>query len=151
MTAYNIHQARADLLALFQPFYSDVSTISSPEVHLTALFTLCTTLPPSLKPSKAHLDTPHFYGIDLIPSPSLRDRLLTVSSDVSKNFIMELGLLGGEDLGQLTIWGQDPLNEMSWEFSPAILDRWGWLMGRDWVTKSNWWRRQRGVAPLPEW
>jgi len=87
----------------------------------------------------------------MIASPTLRDRLLTVAPDVAESFIREVAFLAGEDSGQLIIWGQDPLNEMSWEFSQPILDRWGWLMGRDWVGRSNWWRRQRGVALLPEW
>lgn len=112
---------------------------------------MSSTLPYQLQPSKAHLDTPHYYGIDMIASPTLRDRLLTVSPDVAENFIQEVGFLAGEDSGQLTIWGQDPLNEMSWEFSQPILDRWAWLMGRDWIAKSNWWRRQRGATLLPEW
>jgi hypothetical protein len=109
------------------------------------------TLPQSLKPNKAHLDTPHHFEIDMIASPTLRDRLLTVSTEVAQNFINEVGFFSGEDTGQFTIWGDDPLNEMSWEFSQSILERWGWLMGRDWVNKSNWWRRQRGAPLLPEW
>jgi hypothetical protein len=110
-------------------------------------------LPLALKPSKAQLETAHYYGIDLLPSPSLRDRLLTVTSDVAQSFVTEIGITGGqrEDMGQLIIWGDDPLNEMSWELSQATLERWGWLLGREWVARTNFWRRQRGSAPLPDW
>ena len=87
----------------------------------------------------------------MIASSTLRERLLTVSSDVAQDFVLEVGFIGGDDLGQLTIWGEEPLNEMSWEFSQPILERWGWLLGREWVNRSNWWRQQRGAAPLAAW
>ena len=110
-------------------------------------------LPGVLKPSKAQLETPHYYGIDLLPSPSLRDRLLTVTSDVAQSFINEIGITASEreDSGQLIIWGEDALNEMSWELSQSTLERWGWLLGREWVARTNFWRRQRGAALLPDW
>lgn len=87
----------------------------------------------------------------MLPSPSLRDRLLTVTSDVAQSFIVEIGINGGlrED-NQLIIWGDDALNEMAWEFSQSTLERWGWLLGREWVARTNFWRRQRGAAPLPD-
>lgn len=87
----------------------------------------------------------------MVASPVLRDRLLTVSADVAENFINDVGFLAGEDAGQMIIWGQDPLNETTWEFSQIILERWGWLLGRDWVARSNWWRRQRNAPMIPEW
>lgn len=109
-------------------------------------------LPIALKPSKAQLETPHYYGIDLLPSPSLRDRLLTVTSDVAQSFVTEIGITGGQrEGGQLIIWGDDALNEMSWELSQPTLERWGWLLGREWVARTNFWRRQRGFPPLPDW
>jgi hypothetical protein len=30
----------------------------------------------------------------------------------------------GEEVGQVIIWGDDPLNEMSWELSQPILGKW---------------------------
>lgn len=151
LTTYDKSQAQRELHTLFEPFYSDITVTSSPERHLAALFTLSATLPFQLQPSKAHLDTPHYYGIDMVASPVLRDRLLTVSADVAENFINDVGFLAGEDAGQMIIWGQDPLNETTWEFSQIILERWGWLLGRDWVARSNWWRRQRNAPMIPEW
>lgn len=65
----------------------------------------------------------------------------------------EVGICKGdsEDMNHLVIWGEDPLNEMSWEFSGQVLARWGWLLGRDWVERANFWRRQRGAQALPDW
>lgn len=151
LTPYPQSSVQTRLNTLFQQYFSDLSIATRPSYHLATLRSLCATLPPSLQPTKAQLSTQHYYGIDMIPSPTLRDRLLTVSSDVAQEFISEVGFISGDDLGQMTIWGDDPLNEMTWEFSQPILERWGWLLGRDWVNRSNWWRQQRGAALLPEW
>jgi hypothetical protein len=138
-------------MELFQPMLSDPSVSTTPERHLAVLRSMSGSLPGVLKPSKVQLETPHYYGIDLVPSPVLRDRLLTVTSDVAQSFINEIGITGQQDDSQLIIWGDDALNEMSWEFSQATLERWGWLLGREWVARTNFWRRQRGAAPLPDW
>ena len=150
---YDRSKARNELRERFRPLLADLAIIATPERHLATLRSMGDTLPGPLKPTKAQLDTPHYYGIDLIASPSLRERLLTVTSDVAQSFINEIGINGNErdDVGQLVIWGDDPLNEMSWEFSQAVLERWGWMMGRDWVARANFWRRQRGAALLPDW
>lgn len=138
---------------MFQPLYSDRTIASNSDRHLIVLRALSDSLPSVLKPSKAQLETPHYWEIDMLASPTIREKLLTVTPDVAESFIKEIGLTGTEqeDIGQLTIWGDDPLNEMSWEFSQPVLQRWGWLLGRDWVNRANLWRRQRGDALLPEW
>ena len=153
MTPYDRTKARADLRERFRPLLSDPAITSTPDRHLAALRSMSDSLPNPLKPTKTQLDTPHYYGIDLLASPALRDRLLTVTSDVAQSFINEIGINGNErdDMGQLVIWGDDPLNEMSWEFSQSILERWGWMLGRDWVNRANFWRRTRGAALLPDW
>jgi hypothetical protein len=153
MAPYDRSKARNDIRERFRPLLADPAIIATPERHLATLGSMSDTLPGPLKPTKTQLDTPHYYGIDLLASPTLRDRLLTVTSDVAQSFINEIGFNGNErdDVGQLVIWGDDPLNEMSWEFSQAVLERWGWMLGRDWVARANFWRRQRGAALLPDW
>ncbi|KAA8567200.1 hypothetical protein EYC84_010251 [Monilinia fructicola] len=88
----------------------------------------------------------------MIASPSLRDRLMNLSGDVVQSFIKDFGSFIGEadDIGQIIIWGQDPYNEISWEVSQPLLERWGWLLGREFVDRSSAWRMQRGAPPLPE-
>jgi hypothetical protein len=88
----------------------------------------------------------------MVASPAIRERLLGVASEVAQGFIDEIGITGSgqRNIGQLTIWGDDPFNDMSWEFSRPILERWGWLLGREWVDRANLWRRQRGATPLPD-
>ena len=153
MTPYDRTKARSELRERFRPLLADPSIIASSERHLATLRSMSDSLPIPLKPTKVQLESAHHYAIDLIASPSLRERLLTVTSDVAQSFVTEIGITGNEsnDVGQLVIWGDDPLNEMSWEFSQAILERWGWMLGRDWVARANFWRGQRGVALLPDW
>jgi hypothetical protein len=153
MTSFDRSRARADLKERFRSLVSDPAVIATSERHLAALRLLSDSLPTTLRPTKAQLETPHYYGIDLIASPSLRDRLMTVTSDVAQSFVNEIAILGTErdDVGQLTIWGDDPLNETSWEFSQPVLERWGWMLGRDWVSRANFFRRQRGATLLPDW
>lgn len=89
----------------------------------------------------------------MVASPSLRDRLMTVTTEVARSFVAELGIIGGEpeEAGQVIIWGSEPLDEMSWEMSQPILERWGWLLGSGWAQRANFWRRQRGAPLLAEW
>lgn len=138
---------------MFRPLVADPSITASPDRHLAVLRSLRDALPEPLKPTKAQLETPHYYGIDFIPSPSLRERLLTVTSDVAQSFALEIGVLRDDrdDTGELVIWGDDALNETAWEFSQVMLERWGWMLGREWVQRCNFWRRQRGAPQLPDW
>lgn len=147
----NIREIRRSLHTLFAPLL-DMAVISNPHEHLTTLQAMQSTLPSALKATQLQLTTPHHAYIDLIPSPSLRDRLIAVGPTNANSFMMEVCTIACdiEDTGQMTIWGEDWLNEFSWEFSPAVLERYGqWLLSRDWGQRANFWRRQRGVAPLP--
>jgi hypothetical protein len=153
MVAYDCNRARNEIMEIFRPLYSDPSVTSNPDRHLAVLQSMSGNLPPPLKPSKAQLETHHYYGIDMIASPSLRDRLITLTADVARSFVTDLGITGEqrEDVGQVIIWGDDPLNEMSWELSQPILEKWGWLVGPGWKQRANFWRRQRGAPLIPEW
>lgn len=155
MTPYDRHKARQELQDLFRPLCSDPSISTSTERHLALLRDLSSSLPPPLKPSKSQLETPHYYGIDMVASPSLRERLMTVTTEVARNFVIELGIVeppgGRDEKGQVIIWGEDPLNEMSWEVSHPMLAKWGWLLCSSWPQRTNFWRRQRGAPPVPEW
>ncbi|KAI9779340.1 MAG: hypothetical protein M1839_007448 [Geoglossum umbratile] len=130
---------------------------SSHEMHLTVLKSLEPMLPRAFKPTATQLENPHYYGIDMIPFPALRDRLVNLGIAVSRSFIQDLGECSAKDdddddgFSQVTIWGEDFLNEMSWEISQEVLANWGWLLGPEFVQRTNFWRRQRGAPELPEW
>lgn len=149
----NILEIRRSLHALFSPLL-EISVISNPQAHLATLEALAPTLPLQLKPTELQLRTPHHAYIDMIPSPMLRDRLITIGPANSNTFMSQVCTIACEieDTGQLTVWGEDWLNEFSWEFSADVLERWGgWLLTREWGQRANFWRRQRGAPILPAW
>lgn len=147
----NIREIRRSLHQLFAPVL-EIPVISDAQAHLSALAALAPSLPYSLKPTQLQLTTPHHAYIDLLPSPGLRDRLIAIGPANCNAFLMEACTIVCEieDTGQMTIWGEDWLNEISWEFSASILERWGgWLLTNEWGQRANFWRRQRGQAILP--
>ncbi len=153
MVPYDRNKAKSELLELFRPLCSDLAVISDPQRHLAVLRAMSETLPVALRPTKTQLETPHYYGIDMIASPAIRERLMTVNTEMARSFCAEVGLAGSDrdEVGQVVIWGSDPLNEMSWELSQPLLERWGWLLGSGWIQRANFWRQQRGAPLLPEW
>lgn len=147
----NIREIRRSLHQLFASVI-EIPIISDPHAHLSALANLSPALPYSLRPTQLQLSTPHHAYIDLIPSPTLRDRLIAIGPANCNSFLMDVCTIACdiEDNGQMTIWGEDWLNEFSWEFSAAVLERWGgWLLTNEWGQRANFWRRQRGHPTLP--
>jgi Domain of unknown function (DUF3425) len=149
----NIPEIRRSLHVLFRPLL-EMTVMSNPQTHLATLAALAPSLPLQLKPTELQLCTPHHLYIDMIASPILRDRLITVGPANSSAFMAEVCTIACdiEDSGQMTVWGEDWLNEFSWEFSAEVLQRWGgWLLTREWGQRANFWRRQRGAPTLPAW
>ena len=149
----NIAAIRRDLHLLFEPLL-EISVMSNPQTHLATLTALAPTLPLQLKPTELQLRTPHHAYIDMIPSPMLRERLITVGPANSNTFMTQVCTIACEieDTGQMTVWGEDWLNEFAWEFSADVLERWGgWLLTWEWGQRANYWRRQRGAPVLPAW
>ncbi|KAK2626872.1 hypothetical protein QTJ16_004047 [Diplocarpon rosae] len=109
---YDRTKARTEILEAFC-FYSDPSVTSDPQRHL-AVRTMSASLPSSLEPSQAQLARLlTTCGIDMIASPWLRERLMTLNQEVARGFVAELGVIGGEgsNAAQLIFWGDDALNE----------------------------------------
>lgn len=149
----NIAVIRRSLHVLFAPLL-ELNVLSNPQAHLATLAALSPNLPLQLKPTELQLHTPHMAYIDMIPSPTLRDRLITIGPANSNTFMSQVCTIACdvEDTGQMTVWGEDWFNEFSWEFSADVLERWGgWLLTREWGQRANFWRRQRGAPVLPAW
>lgn len=137
----DLHERMAALL--------DVNVLSHAQHHLSTLAALGPSLPPPLQPTLLQLQTPHHAYIDLIPSPTLREALIQAGVETANAFLLTAActfFYETEDLGQLTIWGQDYLNEMSWEFSEDVLKAWPGLLTAEWRDRANFWRRQRNEA-----
>lgn len=140
----DIATVRRDLHMRLAPVL-DMNIISNPQLHLSTLAAIGTSLPQSLQPTLLQLQTPHHAYIDLIPSPTLRDSLIQAGFAIANTFLTEVCIFvyETEDLGQLTIWGRDHLNVMSWEFSEQVLKAWPDLLTAEWRERANFWRAQR--------
>ncbi|KAH8172814.1 hypothetical protein LIA77_07069 [Sarocladium implicatum] len=115
------------------------------------------TLPAIWRPTTAQLTIPHHPLIDLIPWPSVRDRLLAVMTLPPEerpestggemwfhNFVYDL-----EDNAEgVRIYGGDPYDAGSWEVGQTLFERWWFVFDRRVVDKSNEWRRLRGAPAL---
>ncbi|KAK2750504.1 hypothetical protein FQN55_002104 [Onygenales sp. PD_40] len=153
LVPHDIQQIRSYLQVLFQPVL-EVNSFNDPQRHLTLLSALAPSLPSQLVPTELQLSTPHNAYIDLIPSPSLRNSLIEAGCATAAAFLAQVCTFACdiEDHGQVIIWGEDFLNEISWEFSAAVLEQWGgWLLSPAWGERANFWRRQRGDPLLPAW
>ncbi|KAM5462142.1 hypothetical protein MferCBS49748_006695 [Microsporum ferrugineum] len=149
VTPYDIKQARSHLHSLFHPVLNLAvgGTFPDPQVHFLALARLSPSLPPSLQPTALQLHIPHDVHIDMIPSPLLRDALLKSNPVMVAAFLADVCtfVCDIEDRGQVTIWGENFLNEISWEFSASVLEQWGgWFLPSIWRERADFWRRQRG-------
>jgi hypothetical protein len=144
----NIAAVRQDLHERLAPVL-DLHILTNPQLHLTTLAALAPSLPPTLQPTFLQLHTPHHAYIDLIPSPSLRNRLIQAGFETANGFLTEVCtfVYETEDRGQLIIWGDDHLSEFAWEFSAEVLEQWRSILTEEWRERANFWRRQRN-APL---
>ncbi|EGD91739.2 hypothetical protein H112_00851 [Trichophyton rubrum D6] len=145
---YDINRMRSYLHLLFHPVLSLVvdGTPLDTRIHFLALASLGPSLPPSLQPTTLQLQVPHNVYVDLIPSPSLRDVLLRSDPAMVAAFLVDVCTFACDidDRGQLIIWGEDFLNEISWEFSVPVLEKWGgWFLPSIWHERADFWRRHR--------
>ncbi|MCJ1403760.1 hypothetical protein MMC11_006983 [Xylographa trunciseda] len=97
-----------------------------------------------LMPTLLQLSTWHHPFVDLLPSPSLRDNILSASLDDTQEeqLCYDLHLIG------FTIWGSQPWDPIGWEVSQEFVDNWSWLLDSETIRYSNFWRTGRGEPPL---
>ena len=116
-----------------------------------------TELPPTWQPTPNQILVPHHPVVDLLPWPAVRDRIIDVMSlghdGPNGGSAGSLGLVDFiydmEDGAEgLRIWGADPFDEANWEVGQVVFERWWFVFDRRVVERSNYWRRQRGAAPL---
>lgn len=104
---------------------------------------------PSLAPIDLQKSVPHHPYIDLIPYPGLRRTLLEILRE-HPNSINQVELCYDIESGGLRLWGQYSWLPDSYELTIEFAAKWGFLFRRDpeALTATNFWRRQRGEAPL---
>lgn len=100
--------------------------------------------PRSLSPTQLQLRTYHHPFLDLLASSGLRDNIILAMLDGDQ----EDQLCHSFHSDSLRVWGAQPWSPIGWEFSQTFVDKWGWLLDAATIDTSNFWRFERGEAPL---
>lgn len=114
-------------------------------------------LPSNLQPTLNQLSIPHHPIIDLLPWPSVRDRMIMVLSQPPEvrppsaaspmallDFVYDI-----EDGAEgVRIFGDDPYSEQNWEIGEKVFQSWWWMFDKDIVRRSNELRAFRGAPTL---
>ncbi|KAJ9132516.1 DUF3425 domain protein [Pleurostoma richardsiae] len=136
-----------------------------------------TGLPCHWQPTPSQLLVPHHPLLDMLPWPSVRDKLITVlfglppelSSPATRPPALGggttepggAGAVGGalgsvaqlaydmEDAAEgMRLWGANPCDPGAWEIGQVLFERWWFVFDRAVVEQSNRWRQARGAARL---
>ena len=101
-------------------------------------------IPPSIAPTLQQLVIPHKPYIDMLPWPSMRDRMLSSSQVINETeFIQDMAS------NHFRVWGSCPWDPMGWEVGPYVASKWWFLMDEEVMRTTNFWRSQRGEEALP--
>lgn len=113
-------------------------------------------LPLNLRPTRAQLTNPHHPALDILPWPSVRDRLILMfaqpenlrpPSARSPTALVEFVYDLEDPFEGARIWGTDPYSDESWEVGEKLFQNWWWALDRRVLHRSNQLRLARG-APL---
>jgi hypothetical protein len=99
------------------------------------------TLPSTMAPTLQQQMVPHPPYIDMLPWPSMRDRMLSSIGAINdEEFIL--------DLAQSKVWGSMPWDPLSWEVEAHFAKKWWFLMDDSILHTTNFWRGQKGEEGL---
>ncbi|KAJ9144486.1 hypothetical protein NKR23_g5954 [Pleurostoma richardsiae] len=113
--------------------------------------------PDSLTPTPLQVSELHHPWIDLLPWPTLRDRILHLSAgdlidedDLCHDIAEFDTTQGSSEKAALIVWGA-PWDPRGWEASPSFLRKWGWILEdcEEILEATNYWREKRGEKKLP--
>lgn len=114
-------------------------------------------LPSNMRPTFLQLTVQHHPFMDLLPWPSVRDKLILIFSQpeymrppVARSptalvdFVYDM-----EDPSEgIRVTGADPFAGENWEVGQAIFKKWWWAFSKDIIENSNRSRRNRGASAL---
>ncbi|KAB9006580.1 hypothetical protein FH972_026934 [Carpinus fangiana] len=114
-------------------------------------------LPWNLRPTHMQLTVPHHPILDVLPWPSMRDKLIRMysmpleiwprhPSDSDACSLVRL-VYDMED-GGIKVWGSDPTSAQSWEVDQTFVRAWWWALDSDIIALSNCRRLSRGDPAL---
>ena len=99
--------------------------------------------PVGFSPTELQSRLPHFPYIDLLPFPSMREKLLRCGEVINQDKIWSDLTAGG-----FTVWGKTSWDKRGWEVHMDFASKWWWLMTDKVLDESNFWRMQRGEKIL---
>ena len=144
-------------LTSISPFYNGPSPSHSGASSSPHRSSLSSILPDNLVPTPAQRQLSHHPVLDILPWPTVRDKLIHVFDQPVE--LRPLAARGNLSLVQLVydmedsaegirVWGADPCDSGNWEVGQVFFQRWWWALDREVVEKSNEWRRCRGAGCL---
>ena len=114
-------------------------------------------LPVNLRPTQVQLRNPHHPIFDILPWPSVRDKLILVFSQnpeirpptARSPFAMLDLVYDIEDPAEgVRIWGDDPYRDDNWEVGEKLFKNWWWCLNSEIITRANELRKERGAKLL---
>lgn len=99
-----------------------------------------------LVPTSLQRTLPHHPFFDLLPFPRMRDLAM---SALSMEIFDEDEFI--TDVGQnFYCWGREPALESSWEISPEFIKKWWFMVDKDMLKQTNFWRQNRGLPRITQ-
>lgn len=90
------------------------------------LSTVTCNLPPTFIPTLQQQIVPHKPYVDMLPWPSMRDRILNSLQAINdQEFILDMVF------GDVKVWGSTPWDAMGWEIGPEFAKKWWFLIDDD--------------------
>jgi len=126
--------------AAFNCIAAMLNLVCSPESGFN-INAIISTIPPPIQPTAKQQIIPHMAYVDMIPWSSMRDRLLSSLNAINHEEFVA-------DMGQLKTWGVTPWDPTGWEVSPIFAGKWWFLVDEGMLRTTNFWRAQRGEAPI---
>ena len=114
-------------------------------------------LPANLRPTVTQMSQPHHPILDLLPWPTVRDKLILVFTQpadlrpkaaASPTALMEFVYDIEDSAEGVRIWGEDPFSDQSWEVGEKVFSNWWWAFDGDVIRRSNEMRQRRGAKLL---
>lgn len=114
-------------------------------------------LPENYRPTQVQRLVPHHAFLDLLPWPTVRDKLIQVFSipihlrppSAADPMALVSLVHDMEDPSEgMRICGPDPFSPDVWEIGQLVFQRWWWAFERSIVESSNRLRRERGQQGL---
>ena len=114
-------------------------------------------LPDNLRPTSTQLSQPHHPSIDVLPWPSVRDKLIKMWNmpedfwprhPVDQERLTLIRFVFDMENGGVRIWGAEADAHEGWEVDQSLVDVWWWALDQSVITNSNRRRMDRGLPRL---